>query len=307
MKKIMSVFRLGLISGIFVYLAIASAPAFAAPVATVLTVGLPHGQTAGYPQAVISLVADYMSSHLKPGSTASGPEDYVLLGKISHENVSISVGTNLYGGSLNPSGIFAGQMRGPLVAALVDIRSSDGTDEIALGDISVTQASSDGNLLGSTVSFSNLVYNRMAVGVKADGTLVPPGTPGTVKVARIVATASLIYFKCHDQAELDVIKNWVAAYAPFTMTFKVSVAGVQVGQATTGEVLPFPLAISPGKAGLGLTVSPAIPDGWRCHLYMSPSPSGPWTNKVSVLGPGQTFTVSDNQGPPRFFFGRLGN
>lgn len=283
-----------------------SAAAFAAPVATVLTVGLPHKATAEYPQAVISLVADYMSGHLKAGSTPTAP-GYALLGEIDHQNVSISVGTNLYGGSLNPTGVFAGQMGGPLVSVLVDIRSSNGTDEIALADLSVTQASSDGNQLGSTVSLSSLVYNRMAVGVKADGTLVPPGTPGTVKVARIVTTASLAYFTCHDQAGLDLIKNWVAAYAPFTMTFKVNVAGVQVGQATTGEVLPFPLAIWPGKAGLGLTVVPAIPDGWRCHLYVSQSPSGPWTNKVGVLASGQTFTVSDSQGPPRFFFGRLGN
>lgn len=224
----------------------------ASAVITVTPIHIAAQPSTSWTSGADQVVADAIAGTLSTNTAVSDPGDYAVCNyRIYWWSLVYSTGTHMWEGVLNPPAPFD-QEFGRNVWALVDVRSVSGEDDLSLSMLTVTTSSSDGNVLGSAVSFADKSYTPRAVAVRKDGSMITSGS-STQKGARIlVLVKSPLFNVGGTQSGLDQVKNWVNANEVYTLGYEAQVIGdgatkskASVSTAGSADVKPFGLSISP--------------------------------------------------------------
>ena len=232
--------------------------------------------------------------NMVPAVSVTDPTMYTVLpsGKVSWYNFVYSTQTGMWAGDF-PIGAPFDVERGQVVIGLSQAESVSGGNDISLSMISVTSGSSDpGNTLGDTLSFElGLDYTPLAIGIKADGSLVTSGS-STEKVARVIFLTQMKMFDGGDSLTgLNAVKNWIGLQGNFRVTYTIQFAGIPESKVSTAVSLS-------GFSNQRPTVT-ITPDGvtikngeiGRSYMIQSaPSVTGPW-QAIGTVSSGGTIAI----------------
>ncbi len=171
------------------------------------------------------VIADALEDLPLTNTAVVAPTDYATCDyRIGWQNLVYSTSTNMWDGRLNPVAPFNGEY-GRVVWALVDAQSVSGNDDLSLDMIEVITASNDGNALGKTIEFVGDNYTPRALAVKKDGTKLVNG-PTSGKGKRVLALVKSPLFNIGGtQVGLDEVRDWVASYGVYALTYTAQVVG----------------------------------------------------------------------------------
>jgi len=187
---------------------------------------------------------------------------------------------------------------GMVVQQLVEVKSLSGLDEVSLSEILVKSASTP-TALNRTYEVGENGYGLLAVGYKANGTVVTDGSP-TQKVARVIFITQMAIFN-DAQEKID---SWVQSWSDFTIDYEVRHgSSAYVGRGTVSlngydNIRPSIVM----TAGGGFTVSGG--DQNRPYVVQSsPEVEGPYIDIGFPVYSGDVWWLPgpNQMGPQEFF------
>jgi hypothetical protein len=164
--------------------------------------------------------------HVSMGQVPASPTNYSDVHQVvSWKNfVSTPKGSSVrvYNGQLNPSGQFQDE-QGLCLTLLVHAIADNG-DGISLSQLVVSLSSGDPqNSLGYNPTFINKAYDKQAIGVKADGSILDTLEDGTTLVHEILIRVSGPMYTGETQDQITGIANYIQGFDDFTYSAQVSI------------------------------------------------------------------------------------
>jgi hypothetical protein len=195
------------------------------PTIRLTSVLLPVKSSPSWIPATDALIADIKNGTLKTNTAATNPTQYVVCGyRVNWYNFGYSTTAHLWQTNLNPAAPFAIEY-GQVLFNVMDIQSYSGLDDTSL-DMSLLRAfSSDGNVLGSTMTFGGQSLSPRAMLFKADGTIVTNGPTSQKGVRIIVPVANSLFNGCGTQAGLNEVEQWINSFGNFSVTYTAQIIG----------------------------------------------------------------------------------
>jgi hypothetical protein len=257
MKKITSVCR----SVLFLFAFVFGFGLYAEPIAKGVWVTATSPWSPGWWNIATKMVGDTLAGTIATNVAVSDPGQYGRVNgyQVAWHKMLTSTGTSMWNGQLNPSAPFQSEL-GCVAQLILDVSSSDGTDEVSLADLELHAHSSDaGDLLGKNNPMSiSGEYGPAAVLIKSDGRVVKSGS-GSDRGKRLVVVVYRLFSAGANPTESSLKSNqtWFDTMPDFR-------AGFEVRFKSTGKVL----LVTSVTTGVG----PAAP-------ILSATPAGVvWTN-----------------------------
>lgn len=256
--------------------------------------------------AANELIEDAVAGTLNTGSTLNTPDSYIqCYRRMKWQNTVYSTTVPMWDGVLNPPAPFD-MDKGPILAQLIDVRSASGVDDVSLDMLSVASWSSDGNVLGDTLTFTANSYTLQAIVIKADGTRITSGSASQKGVRVIVITMMKLFNVGGTQSGIDSVRNWVTDHVSSAGDYKITYTAQLIGMPETASKAM--VSVNPPQA-----VAPVLAINQSGHVWAtngeadrtykvltSPSVTGmPWTLSGTTSGTNGFHTMFPNTA--RFF------
>ncbi len=211
----------------------------------------------------------------------------------------------MWRGQLNPPAPFEAE-KGQVLWHLIDMVSGDGSEGIALADVTLTQSSNDGNVLGDTISMMGTWYSSLAVGIRIDGKPAHESGSATNKAQRVVFLAKGKRFNGGgSQVGLDQIRVYVSGRPTYAVSMMARLGGrfstatshlsppalpeVRLALGRINTNAPVTLRLNGGKVGTT----------YRLQATGVGPTSGPWVD-ISTLEEGESL-IPDFGGQMMFY------
>jgi len=245
---------------------------------TVVPVLGPTMTSSSFSPFAANVLADAMANNFHDG-LGNSPTNYALChGVIRATNLVYSQTTPLWGAILNPPAPFDSE-KGQVVSLVVAARSFDGKDSISLTMISETTKSSDsGNVLGGGLTLDSSAYSALAVGKKADGTLVTDGDGAQLVKELYFIIKPTLFNGGATQDGLNQVFTWVGQQVSFSISYTLQF----VGQPETAVTAKVSIAgysnVRPTLTISGNSLSLTKGESGRVYTILSsPNVNGPWS------------------------------
>ncbi len=238
MKKITSVCR----SVLFLFAFVFGFGLYAEPIAKGVWVTATSPWSPGWWSVATKMVNDTLTGNIATNVAISDPGQYspVKNYRVDWHNLITSTGSSMWNGQLNPASPFQSEL-GCVAQLVLDVSSSNGTDEVSLADLELFAYSSDGgDLLGKNNPMSiSGEYGPAAVLIKADGRIIKSGL-GSERGKRLVLVVYRLFSAGANPTETSLKSNrtWFDTMpdfrAGFEVRFKPSGKTLLVTSVTTG-------------------------------------------------------------------------
>lgn len=249
--------------------------------ATVTPVLLPTAGSPNWATAVGSVLNDVRTTNVLRSAPVTAPTQYTIpaFQKLEWWMLAESTSAAMWRGELNPPPAFASE-KGQRLWHIIRVRTTDASEGISLGAVTLTHSSTDGNVLGETISMASTSYSSLALGVKADGGLITSGSASQAAKEVLFLVMGKGFDGGGTQGGLDQIRTWVTG-RPYAISMMASVGGRTSKSSSylTPPALPEVrlvhsrpsnlLALTGGKVGSTYVLQQAV------------GPQGPWTSSFT--------------------------
>lgn len=248
--------------------------------ATVTPVLLPTAGSPNWATAVGSVLNDVRTTNVLRSVPVTAPTQYTTpaFQKLEWWMLAESTSAAMWRGELNPPPAFASE-RGQRLWHIIRVRTTDASEGISLGAVTLTHTSTDGNILGETISMSSTSYSSLAFGVKADGGLITAGSASQAAKEVIFLAMGKGFDGGGTQSGLDQIRTWVTS-RPYAVSMMASVGGRTSKSSSylTPPALPEVRLVHSRPNLLALTGGKV---GSTYVLQQATGPQGPWNSSFA--------------------------
>ena len=219
-----------------------------------------------------------------PLGSVGSPTDAKMIEFLRPEDLMTSFTSPMYGGVFSPSTPFHNE-RGSTIWWWVVVSSKTGGNTVSLDMINTSATSTDpqGTLRKET-SLAGGSYSPIAIGVRADASVVVSGTSSQLVQKAIVGVGSVSY-PVNNDAEVANVRNYMLQFGGFATTLNVT-AGASTATKTLSLVAPRPKLVAKvvgGVPGFEL-LNNRNPDSFQVQL--ADQITGPWVNHPNLLKAG---------------------
>jgi hypothetical protein len=233
-----------------------------------------------------------------PVDVVGSATDAKMIEFLRPEDLMTSFTAPLYGGVFNPSTPFHNE-RGSTIWWWVVISSKTGGNTVSLDMINASATSTDpqGTLRKET-SFASGSYSPIAIGVRADASIVVSGASSQL-VKKVVVGVGSVSYPVGTVADVTSVRNYMLQFGGFATTLNVT-AGASTATKTLSLVAPRPKLVAKvvnGVPGFEL-VNNRNPDSFQ--LQLADQITGPWVNHPTLVKAGDRIPATGDMKFARF-------
>jgi hypothetical protein len=217
-----------------------------------------------------------------PVGVVGSPTEARKIEFLRAEDLMTTATAPFYGGVFGPAAPFNNE-RGSTVWWWVVVSSRTGGDTVSMDMISGLADSSDPQRsLRKETSLASGAYSPIAIGIRADGSVINSGASSQKARTIIVGIGSKSYL-VSDQASLQAVRIHVVGNFSTTMTIT---AGASTASKTLNLVSPRPMLVA--KLVSGIPTFELVDNGSRDSypVQLSDTLTGPWTDHPTLLRAG---------------------
>jgi len=217
-----------------------------------------------------------------PVGVVGNPTEARMIDHLRVEDLMTTASTPFYGGVFSPSVPFNNE-RGSTIWWWVVINSKTGGNTVSLDMINaVADSSEPQHSLRKETSLASGAYSPIAIGIRADGSVINSGASSQKARLVLVGIGSKSY-QVSDLSGVQSVQNYVMGNFSTTMTIT---AGASTTSKTLSLVAPRPMLVAKLVAGVPTfeLVNNRNPDSFQVQL--SDQLTGPWTDHPSLLKAG---------------------